>query len=73
MPETLLKRFWIEFSACGILELDDAFDFLRWRLFAALARSNFLKLCQSSLEHCKIASVMAPEPISPEEARRRKV
>ena len=28
----------------GYFELDDALDFLRWRLFAALARSNFLKL-----------------------------
>ena len=35
ISETLLKWCLVEFAACGILELDDAFDFLRWRLFAA--------------------------------------
>lgn len=63
----------MRFAACRILELDDALDFLRWRLFAALARSNFLKLCQFIVRNCKIATTMAPEPILPEEARRRKV
>lgn len=31
----------------GYIELDDALDVLRLRLFAALARSNFLKLCSN--------------------------
>ena len=38
----------------GYTELDDALDFLRWRLFAALARSNFLKL--SSNHRAKIVN-----------------
>ena len=34
---------------------------------------NFLKLRQIKVQNCKIATIMAPVPISPEEARRRKV
>ena len=50
------------------------FDFLRRRLFAALnARSNSLFGSYSWCKNCKITTTMAPEPISPEEARRRKV
>lgn len=55
------------------LGLDDALDFHRWRLFAALARSNFLKLCQIFVGNSYSATTMAPDPISPEEARRRNV
>lgn len=57
----------------GYIELDDALDFLRLRLFAALARSYFLKLFMVWCENREFATIMAPEPISPDEARRRKV
>ena len=60
----------------GILELDDALDFLRWRLFAALSAhelSEAFRSVESSCENRRIATTMTPKPISPEEARRRKV
>ena len=60
----------------GQLELDDAFDFLRWRLFAAFAALELYEAftsVKSSCENRKTTITMAREPISPEEARRRKV
>ena len=76
VPERLLERCSMASANCGILELDDAFDFLRWRLncrFGALELFEFLPNRESSCKNRNFASTMAPEPISPEEARRRRV
>lgn len=43
VSETLSEGIRGNFAACGTYELDDAVDFLRWRLFAALARSKLFE------------------------------
>ena len=69
VPERLLERCSMASANCGILELDDAFDFLRWRLNC---RFGALELFEALPNHlAKFVTSQAPWLQSP--YRRRKL
>ena len=68
VSERLLKQCWMGSATRRILELDDAFDFLRWRL---ICRFGALELFESLPNHFpKIVNAQAPWLQSPYRQRK---